>query len=203
MIGAVRSRVPPDEVLEMFDDAVGAFVTEAGRVDDWERPACGTWTGTELARHVLSVIGWYHDWLDRAEAGDSSPAFAIDDLAARNARDLADLAQHGGLSGPEATQRFRMRAERYAERLEDTWDLPFGYPRGTVTAGLHAGLACFEWQAHAWDLAHAAGRDHRPHRPARLYIAAADCLAAATGAEGGEEPPEYPWGVMLVRSGRR
>ena len=75
MIGAVRSRVPPDEVLEMFDDAVGAFVTEAGRVDDWDRPACGNWTGTELARHVLSVIGWYHDWLDRAEAGDSSPAF--------------------------------------------------------------------------------------------------------------------------------
>ena len=104
MIGAVRSRVPPDEVLEMFDEAVGAFVAEAGRRGRLGAgPPAATWTGTELARHVLSVIGWYHDWLDRAEAGDSSPAFPIDDLAARNARDLADLAQHGGLSGPEAT----------------------------------------------------------------------------------------------------
>ena len=135
MIGAVRSRVPPDEVLEMFDDAVGAFVTEAGRVDDWDRPACGTWTGTELARHVLSVIGWYHDWLDRAEAGDSSPAFAIDDLAARNARDLADLARAWGSERAGGDRAVPLRAERYAERLEDTWDLPFGYPRGTVTAG--------------------------------------------------------------------
>ena len=200
MIGAVRSRVPPDEVLEMFDDAVGAFVTEAGRVDDWDRPACGTWTGTELARHVLSVIGWYHDWLDRAEAGDSSPAFPVTELDEQTARSLLAI---GEVSGPDATQRFAAEAERYAERLEDTWDLPFGYPRGTVTAGLHAGLACFEWHAHAWDLAHAAGRDHRPQWPHRLYIAAADCLAAATGAEGGLEPPEHPWGAMLVRSGRR
>ena len=171
-------------------------------MDDWDRPACGTWTGTELARHVLSVIGWYHDWLDRAEAGDSSPAFPIAELDEQTARSLP--AQHRRcLAGRRPPSASHAEAERYAERLEDTWDLPFGYPRGTVTAGLHAGLACFEWQAHTWDLAHAAGRDHRPHRPARLYIAAADCLAAATGAEGGEEPPEYPWGVMLVRSGRR
>ena len=200
MIGAVRSRVPPDEVLEMFDDAVAAFVTEAGRVDDWDRPACGIWTGTELARHVLSVIGWYHDWLDRAEAGDSSPAFPAGQVDAQAARSLLAI---GDVSGPDATERFAAEAARYAERLEDAWDLPFGYPRGTVTAGLHAGLACFEWHAHAWDLAHAAGRDHRPQWPHRLYIAAADCLAAATGAEGGLEPPEHPWGAMLVRSGRR
>jgi hypothetical protein len=187
--------VPADEVLAMFDEGVAAFVTEAGRVDDWSRPACGEWTATELARHVLSVIDWYHDWLDRAEAGDPSPAFPIDELDQRAAQSLREV---GDVPGPEATARFAEEAARYTERLEDRWDLPYGYPRGTVTAGLHAGLACFEWHAHTWDLSH----DHVPPRPDRLYVAAADCLAAATGGTP-DDAPEHPWSAMLERSGRR
>jgi uncharacterized protein (TIGR03083 family) len=199
----VRSRVPADEVLAMFDEGVAAFVAEAGRLDadGWSRPACGEWTATELARHVLTVIGWYHDWLDRAEAGDPSPAFRIDELDERAARSLVEV---GDVPGPVATARFAEAATRYTERLEEAWDLPYGYPRGTVTAGLHAGMACVEWHAHTWDLATSAGRDHRPLRPDRLYLVAADCLAAATtGAVSDEEPPEHPWGALLVRSGRR
>jgi hypothetical protein len=197
----MRSRVPADEVLAMFREGVDAFCAEAARLDDvgWTKPACGEWSATELARHVLAVVGWYHDWLDRAEAGDASPAFPIEDLAARNARDQADMAAHGGLDGPEATDRFRGRAELYAGRLAGTWDLPFGYPRGTVTAGLHAGMAAFEWHAHTWDLSH----DRAPLRPDLLYTAAADCLAAAGGGTDDRDPPADPWEAMLVRSGRR
>src|SRR4051812_37176470 len=119
----MRSRVPAEEVLGLFREGVDAFCAEAARLDEagWARPACGEWAATQLPRHVLAVVGWYHDWLDRAEAGDASPAFPIEDLAARNARDQADMAAHGGLSGPEATERFRERAELYAGRLVDEW----------------------------------------------------------------------------------
>ena len=200
------------EVLALYHEGVDAFVGEAAALDDrgWARPACGEWSATELARHVLAVIGWYHDWLDRAEAGDASPAFPIADLDARNARDQAEMAAHAALDGPAATERFGVRAERYADRLAHTWDLPYGYPRGTVTAGLHAGMAAVEWHVHAWDLARSAGRDRVPSRPDRLFLAAADCQAAVTGGVRGAATDRLaplgsrlrPWGELLKRLGR-
>jgi uncharacterized protein (TIGR03083 family) len=208
----MRSRVPAGEVLAMFGEGVDAFCSEAALLDgeSWARPACGEWSATELARHVLAVVGWYHDWLDRAEAGDATPAFPIDDLDARTARDQADMAAQGGWSGPEATARFRAEAMRYAERLEGAWDLPFGYPRGTVTAGLHAGMAAVEWHVHTWDLAGSAGRDHAPTHPDRLFLAAADCQAVAAGGLKGTAVARLapvgsrlsPWRELLKRTGR-
>ena len=185
-------------MLALFGEGASAFAAEAGRLDDdgWDRPACGEWNATQLARHVLAVIGWYHDWLDRAEAGDASPAFRIDDLPDGNERALDAI---GDISGPAATQRFVAEADRYADRLTAAWDLPFGYPRGTVTAGLHAGMAGFEWHAHAWDLDHR----HQPSRPDLMYLAASACLAAAAGRTADDDPPADPWRAMLVRSGRR
>jgi uncharacterized protein (TIGR03083 family) len=201
--------VPADDVLAMFREGVDAFGAEAARLDDagWARPACGEWDATQLARHLLSVIGWYHDWLDRAEAGDPSPAFPIEAIDEATARSLAEV---GDVPGPEATERFRERAERYATRLVDAWDLPFGYPRGMVTAGLHAGMAAVEWHAHTWDLARSNGRDHVPSRPDLLFVAAADCQAAVTGGLGAalDEPAPLrdrrdPWRDLLERTGRR
>jgi hypothetical protein len=207
MISGVGARVSRDEVLALFREGVGAFGSAAQQETDWSRSVCGEWDATQLTRHVLAVVGWYHDWLDRAERGDASPAFPIDDLDARNARDQADMAAHGGLSGPEATKRFRARASDYADRLVGTWDLPFGYPRGTVTAGLHAGMAAVEWHVHTWDLSH----DHVPSRPDRLFLAAADCQAAVTGGLEGAAlerlaPPgakRDPWAELLKRLGRQ
>jgi Mycothiol maleylpyruvate isomerase N-terminal domain len=205
----MRSRVPADEVLAMFEEGVGAFVAEAGRldVDGWARPACGEWSATELARHVLSVIGWYHDWLDRAEAGDASPAFPVEDLDEQAARSLAEI---GDVPGPEATARFAAEAARYADRLEERWDLAYGYPRGTVTAGLHAGMAAVEWHVHCWDLATSAGHEHVPAHPDRLFLAAADCQAAVTGGLRGAAVERLaplgsrmkPWRELLQRMGR-
>ena len=131
---------------------------------------CRLWRvdGQELARHVLAVARWYHDWLDRAERGDAAPPFAVTELAVRNAAELEGLS---GLDGPEAVGRFVPVAGAYRARLPARWDLPYGYPRGTVTAGLHAGTAACEWHLHAWDLAHASGHGHRPSDPAALYAA--------------------------------
>lgn len=205
----MQSRVPADEVLNLFHEGVDAFGAEAARLDDsgWARPACGTWTATQLARHVLSVVGWYHHWLDRAEAGDASPSFPIEDIDAHTARSLVEM---GDIDGPGATEQFREQAELYAGRLVDQWDLPYGYPRGTVTAGLHAGMAAVEWHAHTWDLARSNGRDHVPSRPDRLFLAAADCQAAVTGGLKGAAMDRLaplgarrdPWRDLLKRLGR-
>jgi len=201
--------VPAATVLRLYDEGVDALVAAAAALGpgDWGRPACGTWTAGDVARHVLAVAQWYEDWLDRAQLGDAAPPFGVAELAARNAAALEELP---GLDGAGAVSWFATVARRYRARLPGQWDLPYGYPRGTVTAGLHAGTAACEWHLHAWDLAHAAGLGHRPSDPAALYAAAGSCLAAAEGGVRGRVAAALiplgahlrPWEALLRRSGR-
>jgi hypothetical protein len=196
-------------VVRLFDEGVDSFATLGTSLspEDWERPACGSWSACQLARHVAAVADWYHDWLDRAEAGDAAPPFHVEDLAAENDRALTTLSD---LDGPAAVERFVARARAYRERLPQDWDLPFGYPRGTVTAGLHAGVAACEWHLHAWDVSGIVGATHRPSDPATLYTAAGACLAAAQGGVKGRLAASLvpvgarlrPWEALLRRSGR-
>jgi hypothetical protein len=200
----------PAVVLALYREGVDAFVRladQAAAAGAWDRPACGTWSAADLARHELDVIGWYHDWLDRALAGDASPAFDIDAMDDRTGAGVRALA---GVSPEDAVARFVIEAERYAGRVEPNWDLPFGYPRGTVTAGLHAGMAACEWHLHAWDLAGALGSDHRPGDPGTLLIAASACQAAAGGFRQRMErrlapiaARGRPWETILTSSGRK
>ena len=157
------------------------------------------WDGTDLAGHLVTVIAWYHDWLDRSIAGDATPAFDASTLDQQTARSLAALPAG---TGPGRIAVFAASARRYARRLTDHWDVPFGYPRGTVTAGLHAALAGWEWHVHAWDLATAAGRDHRPPDAEALYTAGMDCYATATGADPRVADPPDAWRELLRRTGR-
>jgi uncharacterized protein (TIGR03083 family) len=201
--------VPPDRVLRLYDEGVDAFVVAARGLtpDEWACAACGEWTMVELARHVLAVVGWYHDWLDRAVRGDADPPFGVADLAFRNAAALQSLS---GVEGPTAVARFVERSGAYRDRLVAHWDLPFGYPRGTVTAGVHAAVAACEWHLHTWDIAHAQGRGHRPGDPAALYAATGECLAVAEGGVKGRIATLLiplgtrlrPWEAVLRRSGR-
>ena len=158
------AQIPHEDVLSLYDEGVEAFAATADGLTpaEWEQAACGEWTAAELARHVLAVAGWYHEWLDRAERGDPTPAFDAQDLALKNAEALGGLTD---LDGPAAVAQFVDRARAYRDRLPAVWDLPFGYPRGTVTAGLHAGVAACEWHLHTWDLARARGRGYGASRP--------------------------------------
>jgi hypothetical protein len=188
------------EVDALFAAGVDAVRTTTATFSDadWSRPACGTWSATDVAGHLVTVIGWYHDWLDRAEAGDASPAFGADELDDRTASALAALPAG---SGPERVLAFASRADLYRGRLRSTWDLPFGYPRGTVTAGLHAALAGWEWHVHAWDLATSAGTSHRPDDPDTLYQRGMECIARATGIDV-PPPTGDAWTALLRRTGR-
>ena len=203
------TRIPREIVLSLYDEGVDAFAATAEGLTEaeWDGVACGEWTAVELARHVLAVAGWYHDWLDRAERGDSAPAFEAQDLALRNAEALRGLTE---LDGRAAVAQFVERARAYRDRLPAAWNLPFGYPRGTVTAGLHAGMAACEWQLHTWDLARARGRAYGPRDPATLYAAASACIVAAEGGMKGRVAAALapvgarlrPWEAILRRSGR-
>lgn len=203
------SGVPQDEVLHLYGEGVDAFARLAGalRGAEWDRPACGEWSALVLVRHVAAVAGWYHEWLDRAERGDATPVFRARELAAQNELALQPLA---GTSGPAALELFVTRATAYSERLPGAWDIPYGYPRGTVTAGLHASVAATEWHLHTWDLARSEGSGHRPSDPDTLYRGVGACLAAAEGGLKGRITRTLvplgarlsPWEALLRRSGR-
>jgi uncharacterized protein (TIGR03083 family) len=172
--------------------------------EQWQRPACGTWTATDLAGHLVCVVGWYHAWLDRAEAGDTAPPFSESDLDVHNEEALAALDLG---AGPERIAAFTREARRYAERLDAVWDLAYGFPFGTVTAGVHAGAAAGEWHLHAWDLSRGT---HRPRDPRQLFVAIGAAITAAQGGPigraGGAILPIAsrwkPWEQLLRRSGR-
>ena len=84
-------------------------------------------------------------------------------------------------------------------------------PPGTVTAGLHAGMAACEWHLHRVG----PGLCSWPHvrclrNPAALYAAAGACIAAAEGGVKGRVAATLvpvgarlrPWEAILRRSGR-
>jgi hypothetical protein len=206
---ACVSEVPQAEVLRLYDEGVDAFAGLAGALtaEGWESRACGEWTAASLTRHLAAVAGWYHEWLDRAERGDAASPFRSEDLAAQNKVTLASLVE---TSGAAALQLFVTRARSYRERLPAAWDLPYGYPRGTVTAGLHAAVAATEWHLHAWDLARSGGSGHRPSDPEALYRGVGACLAKAQGGLKGRIAVVLvplgarlsPWEALLRRSGR-
>jgi uncharacterized protein (TIGR03083 family) len=139
--------------MDLYREGVVVFHDHVAGADP-DAPACGSWTAGELIRHGAAVAAWYHQWLDRALAGDAEPPFTLADLPTRNAAELESRADQD----PDAAlAEFVDSAGRYADRLVDHWDVAYGYPGGTVTAGLHAAVAAAEWHLHTWDLARAAG----------------------------------------------
>lgn len=187
-------------------DAVGEQVAGWSE-DDWAQPACGTWTATDLAGHLVTVIHWYHAWLDRGLAGITEPAFPIIALDTETGKALRALPDG---TGPDRIAIFTASARRYAERLDAHWDAPFAYPRGAVTAGIHAGVAAVEWHVHAWDFAKSSGRSYTPKDADTLFLAAARCQLAILG--GTREKVglrvaraaarRSPWESVLRRMGR-
>ena len=196
---------PMAEVAANYLSGVEAIETVAASLSEaqWDRPACGSWDATQTARHLLGVIGWYHEWLARARAGDSSPPFPESDFDGRNEEALCALDR---LSGPEAVVAFAASARSYLDDASSDWSLPFGYPGGSVTVGQHVGIAAVEWHLHAWDL----NTEHRPTNAESLFIGAGACVAAAKGGLAGRglaiavplAAKRQPWERLVKESGR-
>jgi hypothetical protein len=199
--------VDPTLVLALYEEGIAAIEQSVGgwSADRWSRRTCGTWTGIDVAGHLICDVGWYHAWLDRAEVGDASIPFAADEIDAHNDAALASL---GPSDGHERLEVFAAEARRYAIRVVGAWDLPYGTPLGTITAGLHAGLAAGEWHLHAWDLSAGA---HRPRDARQLFQAVGAGMTASW-----DNPKRWignamlplaarrrPWEQLINRSGRR
>ena len=172
--------VDADALRRVYLDGVVGVERAAASLtaDQWAAPACGEWTATDVARHLVVVVGWYHHWLDRALAGDASVPFARSTL---DAHAQAGLDAAPASSGPDAVGRYSREAYRYVERASAVADLPYGYPLGTITVGLHLGVAACEWHLHAWDLSGAglpARVRHRPLDERVLFLAAGDAIVA-------------------------
>ncbi|MCA1657089.1 MAG: hypothetical protein LC713_05195, partial [Actinobacteria bacterium] len=90
-------------------------------------------------------------------------------------------------------------ARQYGSRLPEVeWDSVLGEWEGIgpLTVAMHSGLAVGEWHIHAWDLAKAAGGDHRPADPGTVEV----CRRVLRGEPS--EPEMDPWLVTLIGSGR-
>ncbi len=198
------------DVVAQYKSGIDAvkMITASFDEDDWKTPVCGKWTAVETLRHLVGVVGWYGEWLDCALVGDSSVPFGTDEFGSRND---GLVVEHAGLSGPEAAEGFVRGAKAYGDRVIENWDVAYGFPLGTVTAGLHLGVAATEWHLHAWDLSSLADVRHEPDDSTGLFVAVGMAMAEVKGGWRGTGlrllvpvgARLRPWQTLLKESGRR
>ena len=194
------------EVCRLYEAGVvrraQSWITE-----DWTKPACGDWDRADTVRHLCAVTAWYHSWLDGALAGNASRPFHPDEFATKNQSGVDDRQD---LTGPEAVDEFQRESLSYLRRAKPNWEVAYGFPLGTVTVGLHVGVAATEWHLHAWDLTSIESDPHAPEDPAALFCATGAAVAEAEGGVRGRltalvvpiAARRSPWRSMLKRSGR-
>lgn len=201
----------PSRVIAQFEEGVAALVEQANRREGraWHKTVVGEWSAHELARHVVVIVDWYHEWLDAALAGDASQPFPAKQLDGRNELAILDIRD---LEGPDAIRQFTERANDYAERLRSVaatgqWSAPYGFANGVSTIGGHAGIAAAEWHLHAWDMS---GGAWSPSNASELYLAVGDGMTATqpkwkqaiTRRVVRRIAQREPWLDLVARSGR-
>jgi uncharacterized protein (TIGR03083 family) len=138
----------------------------------WAAPTpCGEWRASDLAGHLRCVADDYHEYLDDAPASRlarlMAAGFPAETLSRKLARqNAAELAELPDVSPREHIAAFAESARSYGRRLPPIWNLPHHrYGEIVVSVGAMAGVACAEWNLHAWDLARSLGKDYRPADP--------------------------------------
>ncbi len=189
-----------------YRDGISAIVEIAGSFTarDWDAATpCAEWRAADLAGHLRCVADDYHEYLDQAPASrlarlmatGAHPEAIARKLARQNAAELAAL--------PDAppgdhVAAFARSARRYLARAGPLLGLPHHTYRGrVVTVAGMAGAACVEWHVHAWDLARAAGRDHRPRDPEAVVAGWLIGMPHLPLARAGD-----PWLAVLLAAGR-
>jgi hypothetical protein len=199
-------RRPPDrrDLLHACREGVVAICELAAHFSDWSVPTPNReWAAIDLAGHLRCVAENFHEYLNDAPDSRLSRLFAQDAPAALLVRQLsrqnaAELAVLPTATGREHIVAFAVSAEAYADRLPDVWDEPYLSYRGTkLTIGDYAGAVCVEWHLHAWDLARALDKDHRPSRPDVVEAAWRTGVPHLPAPAGGDR-----WEAVLRASGR-
>jgi hypothetical protein len=180
------------DVLGQYEQGVDAIEAFSSQIsgEQWGATACGVWSAADLVGHVGLVARWYHETLDRAEAGDASPSVDVATFDEWTRQQVTALAP---ASPADRVREFVSTAGSYAARLPDDWDLPYGYVRGAISAGQHAALAAIEWNVHAWDLARVIAVDYVPAHADVLAAGGADAVTAARARGGALAQRIVPW----------
>jgi hypothetical protein len=167
----VAENVPSIEsILNIQRDGVAAIVAITGRFDDtdWQRRTpCEAWTALDLAGHVITATTMWHQALDDAETGVTTPRLRWDDLSRHNQEYLESLPAE---SGPNRIETFAQRANDWFERvsrLDPALPIPVALQdiaAVPITLGLFAWAGGLEWHLHAWDFAQVIGEEYfTPH----------------------------------------
>jgi hypothetical protein len=168
----------PGTATAAYRDSVTILCALATRFTGglWAAPTpCGDWRATDVAGHLRCLADDYHEYLDEAPASRLARLMATGFPAATLARKLerqnaAELAELPDVPPAEHIAAFAASARAYAARVPPLWDFPHHRYRGTVvTVGAMAGVACAEWNVHAWDLARSLGTDYRPADPELVF----------------------------------
>lgn len=168
----------PGPALVAYSNGITVICQLAAQFTDaqWAAPTpCAEWRAADLAGHLRCVADDFHEYLDDAPASRlarlMATGFSAETLSRKLARqNAAELAELADVPASEHIAAFAESARSYARRLPPLWNLPHHRYRGTVvTVGAMAGVACAEWNVHAWDLARSLGKDYRPADPDLIF----------------------------------
>jgi uncharacterized protein (TIGR03083 family) len=203
--------------MTAYRDGVTVICELAAQFADaqWAAPTpCGEWRASDLAGHLRCVADDYHEYLDDAPASRlarlMATGFPAETLSRKLARqDAAELAQLPDVSPREHIAAFAEAARSYGRRLPPIWDLPHHrYGEIMVSVGAMAGVACAEWNLHAWDLARSLGKDYRPADPDIVFAGWWEGMPHMRPSGGAARIPQPvlvaddAWEALLRASGR-
>jgi hypothetical protein len=103
-------------ITASYEESLRASADLHPRIINWDvRTPCGNWTLIDLSGHLLTIARYWHRLLDAAEAGQHAVSLPRgQDLAAMNARDLANLSEN---SSAERMERFLNLAGDHLRRI--------------------------------------------------------------------------------------
>jgi uncharacterized protein (TIGR03083 family) len=179
---------PP--AAELLQAELGAYLDAAGDPDVQGLPTrCRPWTVHDLTAHLAMTFKRFARLLERSRAGDLSPPFARDELAAENLRAVA------GFTGDPSAELRRWAGGLVAAATDP--EEPMAHQFGPIPVGLQLLFGLDELVIHHDDLAAALGGSYRPPGPVVQAL-----VLVWERVLGGLPPGADDWARILIASGR-
>ena len=112
--GEHASSLNQSDVEARYNDGSAAIesITSSFGAEDWLAPACGEWSASDTARHLVGVADWYHDWLERALDGEATPPFLEREFRGAQCRNRGGATRARRANGCRSIRRTLQRGSR-------------------------------------------------------------------------------------------
>lgn len=141
---------------ELLRPELGRYLTDAARPAIQDLPTCcPAWTVREVTIHLLCTFTRFHRLLSRGRAGDFSPPFPAEQLAAENQRAVNNY------EGADPCAQLRAVVEAFGTALGDGDEL-LPHQLGPIPVALQVLFGVNELAIHHDDVALAAGHRYLP-----------------------------------------